>query len=245
MKRGVLVRSACLWIGVGAVLVLLGVFAGWWQADARRRGLGRPAIVNTGGLPPARGSFFAPSGEDVWTWGAWKGSLLTCTFAHWRNPSALSPRLTPAQHKRTWEINQMPDGWPPAASGLTPEMLSAYPHLRSFRSYEVGFPFRCARAALMERSPSGDVGENRAVEGTELEGAAYTEDLGRVLPTRVMWAGLLGNLAVLSLVPFMVVRGWAMYRARRARVRRLCPKCGYSRDGLIQESACPECGGND
>ena len=91
-------------------------------------------------------------------------------------------------------------------------------------------------------TPSGQVTENMAVDGIALWDAAESENLARVLPTRVIWPGLLANVAVFAGVPFFVHQGWFMLRTRRARTRHLCPSCNYSRHGLDTAAACPECG---
>lgn len=63
-----------------------------------------------------------------------------------------------------------------------------------------------------------------------------------LLPTFPLWPGLLadtglfaGAWALLIFTP-LGVRRWL--RARRGG----CPQCGYSREGLKEGAACPECG---
>lgn len=70
----------------------------------------------------------------------------------------------------------------------------------------------------------------------------YIDEEATRLPIRPIWLGLFANAAVyyIALLGMRAVCVW-MFQARR-RLKRQCPKCGYSLHGL-REPRCPECGG--
>ncbi len=72
----------------------------------------------------------------------------------------------------------------------------------------------------------------------------YFSDLetAPILPTRIIWRGLIGNTIFYALIVWGVfaMLGWARRAIRRRRGR--CEGCGYSLDGLERTDRCPECG---
>lgn len=65
---------------------------------------------------------------------------------------------------------------------------------------------------------------------------------GAILPTRIIWRGLIGNTIFYGVIVWLVFA--LLGRARRAirRHRDRCEGCGYSLDGLERTDRCPECG---
>jgi hypothetical protein len=125
------------------------------------------------------------------------------------------------------------------------------------REQAFGWPFRCAHrqeswAQRQIRNPFGwDMVEETAwykVEhGTPLGffpkiDARHTD---RVLPTHILWPGMLANTLVWSAIvmtPWVMWRGFVLVRSRRRIARGRCGQCGYDRRGMDAGSACPECG---
>lgn len=62
------------------------------------------------------------------------------------------------------------------------------------------------------------------------------------LPIGPLWPGLIVNGVVLAAIGIALHQGVAVWRARRRRVRGMCPRCGYSLVGVAGGSPCPECG---
>jgi hypothetical protein len=93
-----------------------------------------------------------------------------------------------------------------------------------------GLPFRCAWAwtgdSVAARTDGGWVGE--------------------LIPILPIWTGLLLNAVFWACAiqyVFPAIRRAGTRWIARARMRRkTCPKCGYDRRGLGEDSPCPECG---
>ncbi|HYE62043.1 MAG TPA: hypothetical protein VD997_08600 [Phycisphaerales bacterium] len=212
---------------------------GWRLADDRRPGA---APLNSGPAA-ALGSFIHPNGADVWTWGVWEKPFITSCWAAGRDPLIVpGQRLTVQQRKRSWEINRHPDGWPPSSSGVTADLLAQHPHTVA-EGYAVGFPFRCGRAVILRAAPGGDPADHVAAHGYDMGMAAYTEHLGRVVPTSVIWPGMLGNIAAYTLLLLAPWHAAAWWRTRRAARLNRCPACGYDLRATPANAPCPECGG--
>lgn len=67
--------------------------------------------------------------------------------------------------------------------------------------------------------------------------------LDQVVPTRVIWRGLIGNTIFYGVIAWLIIAllGWCR-RAIRSR-RGQCEGCAYSLEGLDAGVRCPECGG--
>lgn len=62
------------------------------------------------------------------------------------------------------------------------------------------------------------------------------------LPLRPLWPGFLINTFFYAILAFALVRTPRVVRRAIRRRRGRCVGCGYDRDGLDPEAACPECG---
>lgn len=62
------------------------------------------------------------------------------------------------------------------------------------------------------------------------------------LPVQPVWSGLLGNTLLAGLAWWVVLLAPGVARRGLRRVRGRCVGCGYSREGLGEGQACPECG---
>ena len=72
-----------------------------------------------------------------------------------------------------------------------------------------------------------------------------TTPRGWAIPIRPLWPGLMMNTivyAVLAWTLWSALRMPRAYRRRRRQKRNQCLACGYSRAGLAESAACPECG---
>jgi hypothetical protein len=61
----------------------------------------------------------------------------------------------------------------------------------------------------------------------------------RSIPRRVEWAGMVANVSIFGLAPWLAWHLWTAARWRLRIVRGRCGRCGYEVGGL---STCPECG---
>ena len=57
-----------------------------------------------------------------------------------------------------------------------------------------------------------------------------------------LWPGFVANTLMYGFVCFCVWRGVGFVRARRRKRHGLCAACGYDLRGLVEGTACPECG---
>lgn len=63
-----------------------------------------------------------------------------------------------------------------------------------------------------------------------------------ILPTRVLWSGLIANFALAWFAWALLLAGPVAIHATVRRLRNRCVSCGYSRHGALASTACPECG---
>lgn len=64
-----------------------------------------------------------------------------------------------------------------------------------------------------------------------------------VIPTRVIWRGLIGNTVFYGVIAWIIIALLGWWRRAIRRRRGLCEWCGYSMEGLEDAARCPECGG--
>ncbi len=203
------------------------------QADDRHAG----ATPLRNSKPSGKGSFIDQTGRQVWTWDTWDLRWVSLVHASRREVAAAPDDPALPLLKRTWEVNWYPDGWPHPGTGLTPSLFADWPDGTAFYGFTAGFPFRSGRAGLfvMPGLPTGTT----TAFGHPLKDAVASQHLGGVLPTSLLWKGVLGNVLVYGGGLFVVWQAAAATRSRKARRRGACAACGYDLRGL---RVCPECG---
>lgn len=120
--------------------------------------------------------------------------------------------------------------------GATPPRWSVLDQERIIHTVAWGWPFRSLVSA---HQPGPDGG--RAVVGVELprDWSEHGDITPLMLPTRVLWAGAVGNSIIAAAVWWLLLFGLgATRRAWRTRHGR-CTACGYD---LAGASVCAECG---
>jgi hypothetical protein len=90
--------------------------------------------------------------------------------------------------------------------------------------------------------------DTRWVSGLEvpddwLPEAEATSDAprNRRIPVRPCWPGFLMDTMLMTGLMTLVIQGPSVLRRWRRRRRGLCLACGYSREGIPADGACPEC----
>lgn len=138
-------------------------------------------------------------------------------------------------------------GWGPTDLGSPENTVSV-----RFATLGFGFPFvSCAVDYSDSDDPSGPVPLN----GIPMRSAPVecvwmlnghrnvTGDIERVLPTRIVWHGVLLNLAIYAVVSWMLVLIPMVLLCRRACRRRWASgRCGVCQYEIGTMATCPECG---
>lgn len=148
---------------------------------------------------------------------------------------------------RDWRI-PIGEFLPPEATAAAYDKWSRMsPGARLVEFY--GWPQPAAYSISDLSSLSNGTREVFSTTGRQLAGFAHARlsekaQIDAVIPLQPLWPGLLMNTAVfLGTYALLLAGALAPGTVRRLRRRRgLCPSCGYSREGLAGDSACPECG---
>jgi hypothetical protein len=111
-----------------------------------------------------------------------------------------------------------------------------------------GFPFP-ALVYTMDRHYTADWSQNPPRLATSMDAhGVWMLRVGEApyqvayLPTRVFWAGSLGDCFLVAAVLWIPLFGVRRLRAWRWGRRGACWRCGYDRKGLGRGEKCPECG---
>jgi hypothetical protein len=157
--------------------------------------------------------------------------------------------------------SRIPMGEPTVLPGWVASPDSAPEDLRESVNYvdtlATGWPLRCAAGEVWfvwTRNSDGQLATTEDIERPPASGtttAPVRRHLWRVatnatgpteLPLRVVWGGLIADVAVWSAAWGVVLFGAAWARQVRRRRRGLCAGCGYDLRGAAAGAACPECG---
>lgn len=237
MARGTKIRiGASLIFGV---LVTLGVAAkGWWDMAV-------VVLMFMGFSHDEIGYYLEPA-----TGAPWLFQVRSIPFVSWCFAERYGYIPTPESQSDTiggYKARGWIEKWPEAPMGITPTLLSKNPTDHEFQSFVVGRPFRCLRAVWTQSGGIGDFAYHviEGIDGARWIQRSVTGPRCTTLPTHILWPGLLGDVAVAAVPMFVALQAWPAYiglLVRRRRRAGLCEMCGYSRSGLAEANACPECG---
>jgi hypothetical protein len=114
-----------------------------------------------------------------------------------------------------------------------------------FVSCRSGWPFRALKShpQLVARTSPVSLAlmseKNRELMERTMGRPLGSAGAPRVMPTGVVWPGMLANSVLFALAPVLVWQGFLVGRKRSWRARGRCARCGYNASGLDR---CPECG---
>lgn len=217
-------------------------------------------VENVSGAPIA-GTVLVRSHHGQWTrggtWFGWLGRVRTDLF--------LDPGPYSAEERRRWEWGTL--SWRPIA--LVSEEVSAPAWVRSIALNHAGpklagwqarvAAFGWPRPVLYwlwdwrTESLQGGAVATIADPAAALPGAPARVGItgwnarplkvpDYALPWKIIWSGLLIDLALFCAVIFGTALAWRTVRARRRRRAGRCVRCGYDVRGLAPGVVCPECG---
>jgi hypothetical protein len=113
------------------------------------------------------------------------------------------------------------------------------PRNESIEVVGAGWPFRALRGTR-----SSQVGRSSTSDMARLfpDSWTYRNSWRGEVPVIPIWPGFLGNSFLYAFLGLVAIRTPRILRRSLRRLRNLCLSCGYSREGLGEGSACPECG---
>lgn len=179
------------------------------------------------GLPVERVAMGAASTDKGWwtvTVHQGPGRLRVYSSVSKIITSGRGDMMTPPAYADPWDI--------------LPEGLGVQPGDYAF-TFAYGWPWHCLMCSI-----------DPATSRSEVQGGIALNDdlyfpsdtnLPSVLPARIVWPGLLANLAAYGIVCLTLLVTVQTIRRLWNRTRRRCPECSYDLRGLSSEG-CPECG---
>jgi hypothetical protein len=203
-------------LGVGLVATLATAWGGVWVRPAYRPlGLARAAL-----------------GRPIWQLDRAQRADRT-TIRYWRmNASGISLAIPEADYlARECDPSRLPASL--RAGPLDDRSMMTWRE-------QSGFPLPALACAIDWVTQNNNIVTYAARGGILLPDDARNEP--RALPLRPLWPGLIGDIAIWAGVWFGFTSGARRVIAWRRARRNRCTTCGYSRTGLADAAACPECG---
>lgn len=106
-----------------------------------------------------------------------------------------------------------------------------------FCEFQIGWPFKGMSSVIDNTSPMF-----RPIHGVRIAARkSGSRPWYGVLPTRVLWFGLMGNIICWCMIVFACQMACLSMRAHMRRCSNECSACGYCLNGITSDR-CPECG---